>query len=61
MHSVTPAKVAATVRVMKQREKPPLPPGVSVHYGLFLPRSGTMPTELEGVTILIASQVIEGR
>lgn len=63
MQSVTPAKVAAAIRVMKQREKSPLPPGVAVHYGLLLPDGGKLPTELDGVALLDAARLVatEGR
>ncbi len=60
MQSVTAAKAATAIRVMKQREKPPLPPGSTVHYGLFLPRSDKLPAELEGVALVDASRVIGG-
>ena len=58
MQSVTPAKLSATIRVMKQREKPPLPPAATVHYGLFLPRSAKMPAEGDGIAMLDANRVI---
>ncbi len=55
---VSRAKVEAIVRTMKQRALPPLPEGVQVHWGLFVPSHESLPREVEGVTLFDAAAVL---
>lgn len=58
MRSATASRVAEVARLMKRREKPPLPDAATLHYGLFLPSCSPLPAEVEGVALLDASRVL---
>ncbi len=58
MQSVTANKVAAVTKAMQLRKNPPLPPNVTLHYGLFLPRCEKPLPEPDGVALLDAGRVI---
>jgi len=54
IRNVTIPKVGSVIHALKNRPIPPLPGKPQVHLGLFLPASGKLPANMDGVAILDA-------
>lgn len=59
MRDVTRPKLDAVIHTIKRREIPPLPGQAEIHLGLFIPDRGSLPQEIEGVTLFDAGRVME--
>ena len=58
MRDVKSSKVGAIIHALKNRQVPPLSGKTQVHLGLFLPASGKLPPDMDGVAILDAERML---
>ena len=58
MKGVTSSKVGTIIHALKNRQVPPLSGKAQVHLGLFLPASGKLPPDMDGVAILDAERML---
>lgn len=56
----TRGKVEEALRAAEHRPAPPLPPGATVHRGLFVPARRGLPAAIRGVRLFDAEAVVRG-